>query len=339
MNWPALRPELPNVPQRSPPTSNDVDAVVARVGDVARARRHRRRCRAGTAAGPARSRTSPSAPGSGSGRGPEAHDAVVGVVGHVQPAARRRPRRRRDCAAGRGRGPGPEPTVRMKRPPVSNTASRWWTSSATISRDPRTAIPWGRESRPGRHDHRAARAVRGEALDAVVARVGDVHHPVGDRDAAARAGRVAAARAEAELAGLRAGRAPAVEQRARRRRSGRSGRCRRRRRSSRPRPRRPRRPRSARAAPGGRADLARGTPVGAEDLDRVRVLIGDVHRAVGPDGDGLRKPQDAGRALPDRRGRRVGARVGAGAGRGARGRGDQQRDSAASRLRYGIAST
>ena len=45
--------------------------------------------------------------------------------------------------------PWPLPTVRITRPPKSITTSRWWWSSATISRWPRTARPRGLASRPG----------------------------------------------------------------------------------------------------------------------------------------------------------------------------------------------
>ena len=53
------------------------------------------------------------------------------------------------------------------------------------------------------------------------------------------------------------------------------------------------------------AQLAPERAVRAEDLDRVRVLVGDVDRPVRPDGDGLGKAQDAarsaGRSSPRRR--------------------------------------
>ena len=150
-----------------------------------------------------------------------------------------------------------------------------------------------------RHDDRRLRALDREALDAVVAGVGDVEQPVRRGQAAAGARVVAAAPAEEELAHVRPRRAPAVQERAagmeavdavapvgdEERPVVRHG-------------ERADRAQLARPLAGG-ADLAQELPLRREDLHDVRALVADVDVAVRADRDRLREAQDAARALAD----------------------------------------
>ena len=187
--------------QRRAADVEDVDPVAARVG-------HERARRSASTAIPrgycSCPRPEPNAPQRArylyARRRAVADDAVVGVVGDVQPA-------RGSTATSYGMlelaGPVPSPVadVRDEAPAGVEDRQPVATSSATISREPRTARPCGRSTVPGGTITTGAGAVGREALDAVVAGVGDVDRAVrADRDPAARAGVVPAARAEVELA-------------------------------------------------------------------------------------------------------------------------------------------
>ena len=181
----------------------------------------------------------------------------------------------------------------------------------------------------GRDDLGAVAAVEGEALDAVVAGVGDVDRVARDGQAAAGRGRVAAAGAEAELADRAAGPAPRVQQRTVGVEAvdavGAIGHQQRVVARDRDRADRAELPRLG----AGDADLAAEDAVGPEDLDDVRGLVGDVDRAVGSDRHGLREAHHALGALADLarrvvracRRRRAGA-IGLGGGRAESGGGE-----------------
>ena len=180
---------------------------------------------------------------------------------------------------------------------------------------------------PGRHDDLPAAAHRRqrEALDAVVAGVGDVDVAAADGDPAARAGVVAAARAEAELAGALGPAAPEGGQRRavgaeaqdpvravgdEQRAVARDGDAADRGQLARPR--------------AGLADLAHELAGRVEHLDGVRGLVADVDEPVGADRHRLGEAQDALAALADLGGGavRAGGRRARAVGRG--GGGDEQ---------------
>ena len=171
-----------------------------------------------------------------------ADDAVVGVVGDEH-AARRVDGDVVGIAELARARPRPVPTVPMKPPPRSKIASRWL---PVVGHDqPRAADrqPLRALHRPRRHDHRGAVPSGGEALDAVVARVGDVdraRRPIAIPPPAPESLPPPAPKRNSPSSG--AARAPRVQQASRRPRSGRSGRRRRRRRPSRRRRPRPPRP-------------------------------------------------------------------------------------------------
>ena len=181
---------------------------------------------------------------------------------------------------------------------------------------------------PRRDDHDRRGAVGGEALDPVVAGVGDVDRPVrAERDPAARRRVVAAAGAEVELPGAAAAGAELALQRAVGgeaqdpvravddvdRAVGGDGDA---------------ADRGQLAGAGaGRADLAPERAVGPEDLDHVRELIADVDRAVRAERGGLREAQDAARALAGDAVGGVRAGIGARARRDGDARGEQDQGS------------
>ncbi len=247
MNWPGGAPGGPEGAQRGAADVEDVDPVAAGIGDERPPER--------VDGEPARVLQLPLAGAEGAParavlvarRRPVADDPVVGVVGDVD-APRRVDRHVVGMEELVGLGAlavadAPDAASRRcRRPPAGGRQL-----SATISREPVTARPCGRSTSPLGDDHHRARPVGREALDPVVARVGDVDRAVRpDRDPAARARVVAAARAEAELPRRAAAGAPRVQDVTRRRRSDRSGPRRRRRRPSRRGRPRPRRPRSGR---------------------------------------------------------------------------------------------
>ena len=166
----------------------------------------------------------------------------------------------------------------------------------------------------GRDDLGGARAVEVEALDAVVLAVGDEQEVPGDRQTAAGRRVVAAARAEVELADVRAALAEGVDERAvgaeaidpavaaagdeQRVVAGHRHRADR---------------RELAGAQAREPDLADEPALRGEDLDDARGLVADVDGAVGPDRDRLREAQDAAAALADLRA--GGVRTGAGRAR------------------------
>ena len=301
MNWPATRPEVPNEPSDAPPMSKTSIAVAARIGDVAC-------CPCASTAIP---RGYCSWPGAGAERAPAravlvgrrrpvADDAVVGVVGDVhapggsigdvvgvaQLAGLR-------ARAGADRAD--EAARRCRRSPAGGGRRR---RRSAASRSP--PAPAGASSRPLGTITTAREPSAAKRWIAVVARVGDVDRAVGRPRSRRRRRSRCRRRRRSGTARRRVPLEPHCSAACRRGRSDRSGRRRRRRRPSRR--RRPRRaptevspPGPVPAAPSSRRNVA----VGAEDLDRVRVLVGDVDRAVGPDGDGLREAQHAAGALAD----------------------------------------